>query len=98
MNPARTFGSARLPEIWTALWIYFVAPPLGMMAAAAVYARLNRPVPCAKYHHENNKRCIFCEYQQASQQGANGGHHILDGVSVTGENDHQPVRLKGADF
>jgi len=34
MNPARTLGSAVLPGLWTALWIYFLAPPLGMLAAA----------------------------------------------------------------
>lgn len=67
MNPARTFGSAVLPGIWTALWIYFLAPPLGMLAAAAAYKSLNLRVGCAKYHHQNNKRCIFCEYQHAKQ-------------------------------
>ncbi|MBI1819395.1 MAG: aquaporin, partial [Nitrospirae bacterium] len=37
MNPARSFGSALLAHHWTALWIYFMAPPLGMLAAARVY-------------------------------------------------------------
>jgi aquaporin Z len=49
--------------LWTALWIYFLAPPLGMLAAAAAYKRLRRPVACAKYHHQNDRRCIFCEFQ-----------------------------------
>ena len=31
MNPARTFGSALFARNWTALWIYFTAPPLGML-------------------------------------------------------------------
>ncbi len=66
MNPARTFGSAVVPEIWTGLWIYFLAPPLGMLAAAAAYKSLNRPIACAKLHHENHKRCIFCEYHARS--------------------------------
>ena len=35
MNPARTFGSAVAAGDWTALWLYFTAPPLGMVAAAA---------------------------------------------------------------
>jgi aquaporin Z len=65
MNPARTLGSAVLPGIWTALWIYFLAPPLGMLAAAAGYNSLKRPAACAKLHHENGKRCIFCEYQNS---------------------------------
>jgi aquaporin Z len=62
MNPARTFASALSAQHWTALWVYFTAPLLGMLAAAEVYLRLNhtRAVACAKLHHENNKRCIFC--------------------------------------
>ena len=39
MNPARTFGSAFVGQMWTALWIYFVAPVLAMQLAAAVYQR-----------------------------------------------------------
>ena len=34
MNPARTFGSAFSAHAWNALWIYFTAPPLGMLLAA----------------------------------------------------------------
>ena len=68
VNPARTFGSAVLPQLWDSLWIYFLAPPLGMMAAAAVYLRLKHAVGCAKLHHQNKLRCIFCEYQAARQK------------------------------
>ena len=61
MNPARTFGSAAVGNIWTSLWIYFTAPPLGMLLAAEVYQRVKvgRAVACAKLHHHNNQRCIF---------------------------------------
>lgn len=65
MNPARTFGSAVLPPLWDSLWIYFLAPPLGMLAAAALYLRLKHAVGCAKLHHQNKLRCIFCEYHAA---------------------------------
>jgi len=65
MNPARTFGSAVLPHLWYSLWIYLLAPPLGMMAAAALYLRLMQIVACAKLHHQNKFRCIFCEYHTA---------------------------------
>ena len=68
MNPARTFGSAVLPHFWNSLWIYFLAPPLGMLAAAALYLRLKHAVGCAKLHHQNRLRCIFCEYQQAKMK------------------------------
>jgi aquaporin Z len=37
MNPARTFASALPGNTWTALWVYFTAPPLGMLAAAQTY-------------------------------------------------------------
>ncbi|MDH3252937.1 MAG: aquaporin [Ignavibacteria bacterium] len=63
MNPARTFGSAVALWLWTSVWIYFVAPPLAMLAASRLYLRFRRePVPlaCPKMHHENEKRCIFC--------------------------------------
>src|SRR5947208_347089 len=37
MNPARAFGSAFPAQLWTSLWVYFTAPPLGMLLAAEVY-------------------------------------------------------------
>jgi aquaporin Z len=67
MNPARTFGSAVVSQLWTALWIYFIAPPLGMLIAAELYQRQRgvHAVTCAKLHHHTAKRCIFrCGYQQ----------------------------------
>ena len=67
MNPARTFSSAVGAQVWMSLWIYFIAPPVGMLLAAEVYRRLTagRTVACAKLHHHNNKRCIFrCNFQE----------------------------------
>ena len=67
MNPARTFGSAVSARAWTALWVYFTAPPLSMLLAAETYIRIkgNRAVACAKLHHRNNQRCIFrCGYKK----------------------------------
>lgn len=62
MNPARTLGSALPAHAWTALWIYFTAPPLGMLLAAEAYLRVQgaQRIFCAKLHHQNTKRCIFC--------------------------------------
>lgn len=59
MNPARTFGSALVGHIWTALWIYFTGPVLAMLFAALVYRRTGRAVYCAKLHHHNSARCVF---------------------------------------
>ncbi|MGH7803330.1 MAG: MIP/aquaporin family protein [Candidatus Binatia bacterium] len=72
MNPARTLGSAAVAGNFTALWIYFVAPPLGMLAAAEVYLRRRgaNAVDCAKLHHRNAARCIFCLYQLERARGA----------------------------
>jgi aquaporin Z len=62
MNPARTLASALPAMTWTDLWIYFAAPPLGMLAAAQSYlaARGARAVACAKLRHDHRYRCIFC--------------------------------------
>ena len=66
MNPARTFSSAAGANIWMSLWIYFIAPSLGMLLAAEVFCRLKpkSTVACAKLHHYNNQRCIFrCNFE-----------------------------------
>lgn len=66
MNPARTFASALPAHTWTGAWIYFLAPPLGMLLAAQIYllAHGKRAVLCCKLHHENDSRCIFrCRYR-----------------------------------
>lgn len=66
MNPARTFGSASVGSVWSSLWVYFTAPPVGMLLAAETYKRLKGggAVACAKLHHHNNKRCIFrCNFE-----------------------------------
>src|SRR5262245_20269786 len=54
VNPARTFASAVFAGEWQGIWIYFAAPCLGMLTAAAIYVRqigLNR-VFCAKVFHD----------------------------------------------
>ena len=60
-NPARTFGPVVYASYWHTLWIYFIGPPLGMLAAAEVFLLAHeRKAPyCAKLHHYNDKRCIF---------------------------------------
>jgi aquaporin Z len=70
LNPARTLGSALPAMTWTALWVYFVAPPLGMLAAAEAYTALRtaEAVQCAKLHHQNRRRCIHCQDLPVSGQ------------------------------
>ncbi|HET7207282.1 MAG TPA: aquaporin [Terriglobales bacterium] len=70
MNPARSFASALPLRLWDALWVYFTAPPIGMLAAGELYAGLRgaRSVICAKLHHQNDRRCIFhCGYREQGQ-------------------------------
>ena len=70
INPARTFGSALPAGVWDSFWVYLIAPPVGMLLAAEIHLWRTgrRSVMCGKYHHNNDKRCIFC--------GANGGFAI----------------------
>jgi aquaporin Z len=71
MNPARSFASAFPARAFDGLWIYFLAPPIGMLLAAELYVRLRsaNAVYCAKYHHHNEKRCIFnCRFAQLQSQ------------------------------
>jgi aquaporin Z len=61
MNPARTFGSALLARDFVGLWIYFTAPPLGMLLAAELFAHRFglQHIICAKLHHPHGEPCIF---------------------------------------
>jgi aquaporin Z len=84
MNPARTLASAIPAQNWTALWVYFTAPLLGMLLAAEVYVRWKgrSAVRCAKLHHHNNKRCIFrCGYQEQSVE--NGKRLLSDSLHTS---------------
>jgi MIP family channel proteins len=67
MNPARTLASAVPAWTFTALWVYFAAPLIGMFLAADLYLALVRgrgPI-CAKLYHHAGARCIFrCGYAE----------------------------------
>ena len=52
----------------TAALVYFSSPPLGMLAAAEFHHLWKGHVACAKLNHSNDKRCIFCEYQQSKSK------------------------------
>jgi aquaporin Z len=59
INPARTVGSAIFAHVWTAIWLYFAAPILGMFAAAHIYIAGYgiEKVVCAKLHHAPSYLC-----------------------------------------
>jgi len=65
LNPARTLGSAVAAHAWADLWIYFTAPPLGMLLASELFVRTRGlgSVLCAKLAHPRSGPCIFrCAY------------------------------------
>jgi aquaporin Z len=69
INPARTTGSAFFAGVWTAGWLYFIAPLLGMFLAAEAYVQLKGVdcVLCAKLHPDSKLACPFnCRFP---------GHH-----------------------
>jgi len=71
MNPARSFASDLVGMQWNGIWIYFVAPIIGMMSAAEVFVRTRglRAVICAKLNHSGTARCIFrCGYMMMPAQ------------------------------
>ena len=70
MNPARTIASGLIPGVWDSLWIYCFVPPLAMFLSAVAYTSLGHRVICAKLHHQNHARCIFCESKHQSHPKA----------------------------
>ena len=61
MNPARSFASASIANVWTGWWIYLIAPVVAMLLAAEVFVRTRglKAVLCAKLNHFGQARCIF---------------------------------------
>jgi aquaporin Z len=61
INPARTVGSAVFAHVYTALWLYFVAPIAGMMFSAELYLRSygEDRILCAKLHPDPAYPCPF---------------------------------------
>ena len=69
LNPARTLASALSARIWTSLWVYFTAPPLGMLAAVEVQRLLSRRPHrlCGKWSHPVNDGSVFeCDCRKPS--------------------------------
>lgn len=60
INPARTLASALHARRFSSLWVYMLAPPLGMLAGATLHTRaLDRSVHCAKLDHSGDAPCFF---------------------------------------
>jgi aquaporin Z len=67
MNPARTTASALFAGSWTAAWVYFAAPLLGMLLGAElarlVAARRGTRMGCAHLNHPDGGGCRFCDWE-----------------------------------
>lgn len=66
INPARWLAAAWPAQDWVAAPAYFLGPVLAMLLAAEL-VRLVRgedKIFCAKLHHQNHHRCIFCAYHR----------------------------------
>jgi aquaporin Z len=61
VNPARSFSSALFAHIWQGIWIYFIAPGFGMLAAATLYRKIAGAdrIYCAKLFHDFQSNCPF---------------------------------------
>jgi aquaporin Z len=77
LNPARTLGSAIPAHTYTALWIYFTAPLLGMFSSALLYRHSFGPsrIHCAKLRHDPRFPCpFFCQLQPTDLPAATLNH------------------------
>ena len=75
LNPARSLASAVPANAWDAFWIYLVAPPLGMVAAAEIYVHRYgaRAIYCATLQHDGGPcpfRCRWGELRSAAASRA----------------------------
>jgi aquaporin Z len=54
INPARSFGSTVWAGNWSSLWIYWLAPPLGMLSGVELQRLLTRRRErlCGKLSHD----------------------------------------------
>jgi aquaporin Z len=75
LNPARTLASAFAAHAWSVIWLYWTAAPAGMLAAGAFYVQRHgaAAVFCAKLHHDNDRRCIFCQARAEKSAAAENG-------------------------
>ena len=71
MNPARTLASTIPAGCYQGLWIYLLAPPLAMLAAAEAYTGLRgaEAILCAKLHHHHVDCHFVCGHPPLEQGG-----------------------------
>lgn len=81
INPARTVASALPAKLWTAWWVYFLAPVSGMMLAGFLYRKW--------YRQAHNGNCLGMKCHLS------GGRHGCETYEVLGPKELlQPQRKK----
>jgi aquaporin Z len=62
INPARSLSSAIPAQVWHGFWLYFIAPPMGMLLAAKLYLRMGkkkkRSQLCCKLRPNSSTPCL----------------------------------------
>ena len=61
LNPARTFRSAIVANLWTGWWIYLTAPVLGMLGGVELHRLLTHEHQrlCGKLNHSGKVACFI---------------------------------------
>jgi aquaporin Z len=68
-NPARSFGPAVISGEWTAGWIYWAGPFLGMLAALLTCSFLAKKIQVAKlYHFDHDRDGFFRRQSQTAEE------------------------------
>ena len=62
INPARTVASALPANIWDSIWVYFLAPPLGMILAAEIYRNFCHRSSAKLKCHMSGQKHNCCTY------------------------------------
>lgn len=87
INPARSFASAAPLHLWQHLWLYFIAPPLGMLTAAQLY----KFCFCKNiFHHGMSRRIIKENTPLCSSvilRGENKTHNLIDEQAICATSD-----------
>lgn len=90
MNPARSLASAVAAGRFEGLWIYFLAPPLGMILAVEARRLLGGAFGCAKYRHDVRHGCLFCAESERRRRMA--AHDASDRDSAAADPAGRGVR------
>lgn len=82
MNPARSLGPATVADAWHLLWVYFIGPPLGAVAAAGafrVFVPARRTLTAKLFHDERYVSTLRTELPARPSASRDRQRAALDG-------------------